>query len=101
MRYDGGHYRALPISRGAPVVFWDVPGQQGNPVWATISEMGPLLFGRLLNLKKTQHGAPSVVFKAADEQSLPLLESERFAGHAPRRGRACQGVFQDLRQRVH
>lgn len=57
-----------------PVVFWDVFGEKGHPVRATISEMGPLLLGRLLNLNETQSGVLSIVFKAADDQGLLLLD---------------------------
>ncbi len=60
--------------RAAPVVFWDVLGRQGHPVRATISDMGPLLLARLLNLNETQSGVLGVVFKAADEQGLLLLD---------------------------
>ncbi len=60
--------------RAVPVVFWDVLGQQGHPVRATISDMGPLLLSRLLNLNETQAGVLGVVFKAADEQGLLLLD---------------------------
>ncbi len=60
--------------RASPVVFWDVLGEQGHPVRATISHMGPLLLSRLLNLNETQTGVLSVVFKAADEQGLLLLD---------------------------
>ncbi len=58
----------------APVMNWDVLGQKGHPVRATVSEMGPLLLGRLLNLNETQAGVLSVVFKIADEQGLLLLD---------------------------
>ncbi len=60
--------------RAAPVVFWDVLGDQGHPVRATISHMGPLLLSRLLSLNETQTGVLNVVFKAADEQGLLLLD---------------------------
>jgi len=59
---------------GFPVVFWDVFGQEGHPVRATISEMGPLLLGRLLNLNDTQEGVLNIVFKIADEGGLLLLD---------------------------
>jgi DNA helicase HerA-like ATPase len=59
---------------GAPVTFWDVFGEQGHPIRATVSEMGPLLFGRLLNLNETQEGVLSLVFKIADENGLLLLD---------------------------
>src|SRR5438552_10295554 len=57
-----------------PVVFWDVFGEQGHPVRATVSEMGPLLLGRLLQLNDTQAGVLNVVFKIADESGLLLLD---------------------------
>jgi len=62
------------IFGGCPVAFWDVYGQQGHPVRATVSEMGPLLFTRLLNLNETQGGVLSLVFKVADDQGLLLLD---------------------------
>jgi DNA double-strand break repair helicase HerA and related ATPase len=57
-----------------PVVFWDVFGEDGHPVRATISEMGPLLLGRLLQLNDTQAGVLNIVFKIADESGLLLLD---------------------------
>src|SRR6186713_2104005 len=57
-----------------PVVFWDVFGQNGHPVRATTSEMGPLLLGRLLNLNDTQAGVLNMIFKIADESGLLLLD---------------------------
>lgn len=58
----------------APVEFWDVFGEQGHPVRATISEMGPLLLGRLLDLNDTQEGVLNMVFRIADESGLLLLD---------------------------
>jgi uncharacterized protein len=58
----------------SPVEFWDVFGEQGHPVRSTISEMGPLLLSRLLNLNDTQAGVLSIVFKVADDQGLLLLD---------------------------
>jgi len=58
----------------SPVMFWDVFGAAGHPVRATISDMGPLLLGRLLNLNDTQAGVLQVVFKVADDQGLLLLD---------------------------
>src|SRR2546421_3881834 len=58
----------------SPAVFWDVFGEQGHPVRATISEMGPLLLGRLLELNDTQEGVLNIVFKIADENRLLLLD---------------------------
>ena len=57
-----------------PVVFWDVFGEQGHPVRATVSEMGPLLLARLLELNDTQEGVLNMVFKIADENGLLLLD---------------------------
>ncbi|WP_442756366.1 helicase HerA-like domain-containing protein [Methylocystis sp. JAN1] len=57
-----------------PVVFWDVFGEQGHMVRATVSEMGPLLLSRLLELNDTQEGVLNIVFKVADEQRLLLLD---------------------------
>ncbi|MEG9437195.1 DUF853 domain-containing protein [Edaphobacter sp. HDX4] len=59
---------------GAPVVFWDVFGQEGHPVRATVSEMGPLLMSRILNLNDTQTGVLTLVFKIADDNGLLLLD---------------------------
>ena len=50
-----------------PVVFWDLYGEQGHPIRTTISEMGPLLLARLLDLNDTQEGVLQIVFRAADE----------------------------------
>jgi len=61
-------------ARAYPVVFWDLLGQQGHPVRATVSEMGPLLLSRILNLNDTQEGVLNIVFKAADDNGLLLLD---------------------------
>ncbi|MDQ6913073.1 MAG: DUF853 domain-containing protein [Verrucomicrobiota bacterium] len=58
----------------SPVVFWDVFGENGHPVRATVSEMGPLLLGRLLDLNDTQEGVLNMVFKIADENGMLLLD---------------------------
>jgi DNA helicase HerA-like ATPase len=65
---DGFTYAACPV------VFWDAFGKQGHPVRATISEMGPLLLARLLNLNDTQQGVLTLVFKIADDNGLLLLD---------------------------
>src|SRR5881398_850886 len=57
-----------------PAVFWDVFGENGHPVRATVSEMGPLLLGRLLDLNDTQEGVLNMVFKIADDGGLLLLD---------------------------
>src|SRR5947209_5716919 len=70
--------RALGLSdwnfSGCPVVFWDVFGKEGHPVRATVSEMGPLLLSRILNLNEIQTGVLTLVFKIADDQGLLLLD---------------------------
>ncbi len=57
-----------------PAIFWDLYGEQGHPIRTTISEMGPLLLARLLNLNDTQEGVLNIVFRYADEQGLLLLD---------------------------
>ena len=65
LEYQPGQY---------PVIFWDVFGEQGHPIRATISEMGPLLLSRLLQLNDTQEGVLNIAFRVADEQGLALLD---------------------------
>lgn len=62
------HYRAFPV------IFWDLFGEQGHPIRATVAEMGPLLLARLLELTDPQEGVLNVAFRLADEESLPLLD---------------------------
>jgi DNA helicase HerA-like ATPase len=57
-----------------PAVFWDLYGEQGHPIRTTISEMGPLLLARLLDLNETQEGVLNIAFRFADEQGLLLLD---------------------------
>ena len=57
-----------------PVVFWDVFGEQGHPIRTTVSEIGPALLSRLLNLNDTQAGVLTLVFKVADDSGLLLLD---------------------------
>ena len=57
-----------------PVVFWDIYGEQGHPVRATVAELGPLLLSRMLDLNETQEGVLNIVFRVADEQGLLLLD---------------------------
>jgi DNA helicase HerA-like ATPase len=68
--------RALPTPEFAasPVTLWDVYGEQGHPVRATISDLGPLLLARMLNLNETQAGVLQLVFKIADDDGLLLLD---------------------------
>ena len=65
---DGFEYRATPVT------FWDVFGVQGHPLRATVSEMGPLLLARVLDLNETQAGVLAAVFKIADDSGLLLLD---------------------------
>lgn len=60
--------------RAFPVTFWDVFGEKGHPVRATVAEMGPLLLSRLLDLTEAQEGALNVAFRLADEEQLALLD---------------------------
>lgn len=62
------------VNDAFPVTFWDLFGEQGHPIRATISEMGPLLLARLMNLNDTQEGVLNIVFRVADEQGLLLLD---------------------------
>ena len=63
-----------PTAVACPTTLWDVFGQQGHPVRATISDMGPLLLGRMLDLNDTQQGVLQLVFKVADDNGLLLLD---------------------------
>jgi hypothetical protein len=59
---------------GCPVTLWDVFGEQGHPLRSTITEMGPLLLARILNLNDTQEGVLNIIFKVADDNGLMLLD---------------------------
>jgi DNA helicase HerA-like ATPase len=63
-----------PAPQACPVTLWDVFGKQGHPVRATVSGMGPLLLGRMLDLNDTQAGVLNLVFKIADDNGLLLLD---------------------------
>ncbi len=60
--------------RAFPVIYWDVFGQAGHPVRTTVSEMGPLLLSRLMELSEAQEGVMNIAFRVADEQGLALLD---------------------------
>src|SRR5918999_2783090 len=69
--------KALKVSvpyEACPVAFWDLYGKAGHPVRATVSDMGPLLLGRMLGLNDTQQGVLTIVFKIADDHGLLLLD---------------------------
>ncbi|TWG93379.1 hypothetical protein L598_004100000240 [Mesorhizobium sp. J18] len=57
-----------------PVVFWDLFGEQGHPIRATVSEMGPLLLSRLMNLSEAQEGVLNIAFRVSDEEGMLLLD---------------------------
>ncbi len=84
--------RALtaPESVAYPVTLWDVFGKQGHPVRATISDLGPLLLARMLNLNETQAGVLQLVFKIADDQGLLLLDMKDLRA-------MCQSVGENAR----
>jgi uncharacterized protein len=63
-----------PAWHACPVTLWDVWGEQGHPIRATVSDMGPLLMARLLNLNDTQEGVLALTFKVADDNGLLLLD---------------------------
>src|SRR5258708_6800563 len=71
------------------VIFWDLFGEQGHPIRATVSEMGPLLFARMMQLNDTQEGVLNIAFRVADEQGLLLLDLKdlqsllTFVAHNP------------------
>ncbi len=66
--FDSYGYHAVPVT------FWDLYGEKGHPVRTTVSEMGPLLLSRLLELSEAQEGVLNVAFRVADEQEMPLLD---------------------------
>ncbi len=66
--FDDFGYRAFPVT------FWDLYGQQGHPVRTTISEMGPLLLARLLDLTEAQEGILAIAFRLADDEGMALLD---------------------------
>ena len=76
-------------NEAAPVVFWDLWGKAGHPVRTTVSEMGPTLLGRILELNETQAGVLDIVFKLADDRGLLLLDLEDL--------RALLGLIADER----
>jgi DNA helicase HerA-like ATPase len=61
-------------NRACPVTFWDVFGKSGHPVRATVSEMGPLLLGRMLQLNDTQAGVLNLIFRIADDEGMLLID---------------------------
>src|ERR1700746_1675410 len=76
-------------------VFWDVFGEQGHPVRATVTEMGPLLLSRMLDLNDVQEGVLNVAFRVADENGLALIDMKDLrallAAIAPAAGQSADG----------
>ena len=68
IKYDDYAYREFPVT------FWDLYGKQGHPIRTTVSEMGPLLLSRLMELTDAQEGVLNVAFRVADEEGWPLLD---------------------------
>ncbi|MEQ9041584.1 MAG: DUF853 family protein [Silicimonas sp.] len=66
--FDDYTYNAFPVT------FWDLYGEQGHPIRTTVSEMGPLLLSRLLELSEAQEGILNIAFRVADVEGLPLLD---------------------------
>ena len=62
------------VFEGTPATFWDLFGKSGHPIRTTVSEMGPVMLGRLLDLTDAQEGALNIAFAVADAQGLPLLD---------------------------
>lgn len=83
-----GDYR----NEAAPVVFWDLWGKAGHPVRTTVSEMGPTLLGRILEINDTQSGVLDILFKLADDRGLLLLDLEDL--------RALLGLIAEERQDI-
>ena len=79
-------------NEAAPVVFWDLWGKAGHPVRTTVSEIGPTLLGRILELNDTQSGVLDILFKLADDRGLLLLDLDDL--------RALLGLIADERQDV-
>ncbi len=80
------------VNEANPVVFWDLHGQAGHPVRTTMSEIGPTLLGRILDLNDTQTGVLEVVFKLADDRGLLLLDMDDL--------RALLGFVADNRKEI-
>jgi len=72
-----------------PVIFWDLFGEKGHPIRTTVSELGPLLLSRLMDLSEAQEGVLNIAFRIADEEKLPLLDLKDL-----------QSLLQDLAARA-
>jgi hypothetical protein len=82
-----------------PVIFWDLFGELGHPLRATVSEMGPTLLARMLQLNDTQEGVLNIVFRVADEQGLLLLDLkdlQELLRHLGENARAYQTTYGNI-----
>ncbi|HEY1142049.1 MAG TPA: helicase HerA-like domain-containing protein [Lysobacter sp.] len=80
------------VNEASPVVFWDLFGKNGHPIRTTVSEIGPTLLSRILELNDTQSGVLDIVFKLADDRGLLLLDLEDL--------RALLGLVADERKDI-
>ena len=83
----------------SPVVFWDLYGKAGHPVRTTVSEIGPTLLGRILELNDTQSGVLEIAFKLADDRGLLLLDLDDLRALLALRRREPQGDLDRVRPR--
>ena len=83
--------------RSYPVTFWDVYGEKGLPLRTTISEMGPLLLSRILDLNDTQSDVLTVVFKIADDEGLLLIDTKDLKSMLQYVGDRAKELFFRLR----
>lgn len=84
------------IFEAFPTIFWDLFGRQGHPIRTTISEMGPLLLARMLDLNDTQEGVLNIAFKLADDEGLLLLDLEDLRAlliHMNERAKEISGTY--------
>ena len=84
--------------KGYPVIFWDLFGEQGHPIRATVTEMGPLLLSRLMDLSEAQEGVLNIAFKIADEEKLPLLDLKDLQALLEDLGGARRYAHHEIRQ---
>ena len=89
---------ATPEFAACPTTLWDVFGEQGHPVRATVSDLGPLLLGRMLNLNETQAGVLQLVFKIADDDGLLLLDMKDLRAMCQQVGDNASRLHHRIRQ---
>jgi len=83
-------------NKAYPTVFWDLFGEQGHPVRATVQDMGPLLLSRLLELNETQEGVLNILFRVAADEGMPLLDLKdlrSMANDIGQRGKALMTKY--------